>query len=195
MLSFSISYWVLRKFPYFVNRLPLKEGIGGEREGDFMVNSIVITFCLGETNLSPQNCFSQMMEKKKSCWSWSLGEWYHSIPVTMLIYSAWYQRNGPTISWINFFNDNFFWNSFKHLSESWSYGYLLCTHTSPCPTPPNPTPHSLVHITLQSDFLTRSLPAWQLHAFQYWLILWLVDILWRFYQRRNWGSYHALCVS
>jgi len=57
------------KFPYFVDRLPLKEGRGGEREGDFMVNSIVITFCLGETNLSPQNCFSQMMKKKKSCWS------------------------------------------------------------------------------------------------------------------------------
>ncbi len=52
-----------------MDRLPLKEGIGGEREGDFMVNSIVITFCLGETNLSPQNCLSQMMEKKKSCWS------------------------------------------------------------------------------------------------------------------------------
>ncbi len=36
MLSFNISYCDLIKFPCFV--IPLKEGIGGEREGDFMDN-------------------------------------------------------------------------------------------------------------------------------------------------------------
>jgi hypothetical protein len=39
MLSSSISYWDLIKFPYFVDMYHWKkEGIGGEREGDFMDN-------------------------------------------------------------------------------------------------------------------------------------------------------------
>jgi len=91
----------------------------------------------------------------------------------------------------------FFGISFKHLSECWSYGYLQCTHTSPCTIPPSspPLPPPFLTRTYNSAewFLTRSLPAWRLHAIQYWLILWFVDILWRFYQRRrNWGSYPAL---
>jgi hypothetical protein len=36
MLSFNISYWDLIKFPCF--GISLKEGIGGEREGDFTNN-------------------------------------------------------------------------------------------------------------------------------------------------------------
>jgi len=47
MLTFSISYLDLIKFPYFAG-IPLKEeirdesrGIGDETEGDFMDNSVV----------------------------------------------------------------------------------------------------------------------------------------------------------
>jgi hypothetical protein len=44
MLSFSISYWDLIKFPYFADtaeRGVKAEGIGGEREGDFTDNFYV----------------------------------------------------------------------------------------------------------------------------------------------------------
>jgi hypothetical protein len=53
MLSFSISYPDLIEFPYFAD---LKEGIGGETEGDFTDNSLEddylaevaeYTFCIG----------------------------------------------------------------------------------------------------------------------------------------------------
>jgi len=67
MLSFSISYWDLTKFHYFVDTTERGdnevkgEGTGGEREDDFTNNFNVIRqkyfwfFCFESVNISENN--------------------------------------------------------------------------------------------------------------------------------------------
>jgi hypothetical protein len=55
MLSFSISYPDLIKFPYFADTTE-REGIGGETEGDFTDNSIIyLSHASQKSGLNPTN--------------------------------------------------------------------------------------------------------------------------------------------
>ncbi len=77
-----------------------------------------------------------------------------------------------TTKWSHYLLNKFFeWQFFFGiLSSTCQNVEVMGTYYVPTPLPaqfPPQPPSSLLHITLQSGFLTRSLPAWQLHAIQY----------------------------